>query len=265
MPGVYNGATALAAKKAGFAAVYLSGGALSASLGFPDLGILTLQEIATAVGYIAKAAGLPILSDADTGFENPAETVRILEKAGAAGLHIEDQVTAKMCGHLDGKQLVSVEEMAVRIQAAAKAKKSREFLVMARTDARGVEGLEAAILRAKKYVEAGADAIFPEGLQSKSEFEEFAKAFSKTPLLANMTEFGKTPYISVREFAALGYKMVIFPVTLFRLGMKAVTSGLIEIRGKGTQKELEPRMQTRKELYEMLDYETFVKCHREEP
>jgi len=258
LPGVFNGATALAAKKAGFKALYLSGGALSASLGFPDVGILTLDELKTAVGYIRRATALPVLSDADTGFDDPAKTVRVLEKAGAAGLHIEDQVPAKMCGHLDGKQLVSTKEMVSRIQAAIRGKKSPNFILMARTDARGVEGLDQAIERAKAYVKAGADALFPEGLETKEEFQLFSKAFPKVPLLANMTEFGKTPYISVHEFSEMGYKMVIFPVTLFRLSMKASIEGLMTIRDKGTQKSLEDHFQTRKELYEMLDYQKYV-------
>ncbi|MDP2599349.1 MAG: methylisocitrate lyase [Deltaproteobacteria bacterium] len=265
LPGVFNPLVGLAAKKAGFKAVYLSGGALSASLGFPDIGILTLDELASHARAIVRATGLPLLVDADTGFGeavNVWRTVQILEEAGAAGLHIEDQILPKRCGHLEGKELISKEGMCEKITAAVSARKNKDFFIMARTDARGVEGIDAAITRAKAYVKAGADGVFPEGLQSIAEFKQFAKAFPKTPLLANMTEFGKTPFIDADQFDKLGFAMILFPVTTLRLAMKAVESGLEEIKKVGTQKNSIDKMQTRKELYELLDYDAYVRLDR---
>lgn len=258
LPGAFNPLVARAAAAAGFHGAYLSGGALSASLGFPDIGLLTLEEVARAAREIVAAAELPLLVDADTGFGeavNVRRTVRALEDAGAAGLHIEDQVLPKRCGHLEGKELISEKAMCEKIRAAVGARRRKDFFIMARTDARGVEGVEAAIARARAYLKAGADGIFPEGLTSVEEFSAVAKALPKTILLANMTEFGKTPLISAAEFSRLGYAIVIFPVTLLRLAMKAVEKGLKELNEKGSQKELVQSMQTRKELYELLGYE----------
>lgn len=254
LPGVFNPLVALAAKQAGFKDLYLSGGALSASLGKPDIGLITLEELAQTARAIVAAARLPLLVDADTGYNDISRCVAVLEKAGAAGLHIEDQIFPKRCGHLEGKELVSTEAMCKKIRTACRAKKNRKFLIMARTDARGVEGLEAAIERARAYVQAGAEGLFPEGLTSAEEFKAFAQAFPKTPLLANMTEFGKTPLIDADQFAKMGYAMVIFPVTLLRLAMKAAVEGLREIKTKGTQKDMIKKMQTRKELYKLLNY-----------
>lgn len=265
LPGVFNPLVGLAAKKAGFKALYLSGGALSASLGLPDIGLITLDELAVHASAIVRATELPLLVDADTGFGeavNVYRTVQILEEAGAAGLHIEDQILPKRCGHLEGKELISKEGMCEKITAAVAARKSKDFFIMARTDARGVEGIEAAIARAKAYLKAGADGVFPEGLQSVKEFAQFAKAFSKTPLLANMTEFGKTPFIDVDQFDKLGFAMVLFPVTMLRLAMKAVESGLKEIKKTGTQKNSIDAMQTRKELYELLQYDRYVQLDK---
>lgn len=262
LPGAFNPLVGIVAKDIGFQALYLSGGALSASLGKQDIGIIVLEELAQMAKQIVSATGLPLLVDADTGFGEAADlrkTVTTLESAGVAGLHIEDQVDAKKCGHLEGKQLISQKEMCEKIKAAVDAKKDKNFFVMARTDARSVEGIEAAIARAKAYVAAGADGIFPEGLTSKEEFAQFAKAFPKTPLLANMTEFGKTPLITAKEFGELGYAMVIFPVTSLRLAMKAIEEGLREIKTKGTQEKLLKKMQTRQELYKLLHYEGRVK------
>ncbi|MBI4124479.1 MAG: methylisocitrate lyase [Deltaproteobacteria bacterium] len=254
LPGVFNPLAAMAAKQAGFKALYLSGGALSASLGKPDIGLIAFEELVRTARAIVEATHLPLLVDADTGYAEVSHCVKSLEKAGAFGLHIEDQLFPKRCGHLEGKELVPTEAMCEKIRAACRARKSKNFLIMARTDARGVEGLEAAIKRARAYVKAGAGGLFPEGLTSAEEFKTFAKAFHGTPLLANMTEFGKTPLIDADQFAKMGYAMVIFPVTLLRLAMKAIEEGLKEIKTKGTQQDLIEKMQTRKELYKLLDY-----------
>ena len=255
LPGAFNALVGLSAKKIGFRALYFSGGAFSASMGIPDVGIFTLSQLAATVETIVKATGLPILVDADTGFGDVSKTVTTLEKIGAAGIHLEDQIVDKRCGHLEGKQLISIDAMAQKIKAAVKARRDKDFVLMARTDARGAEGLKATIERGKAYIQAGADALFPEGLQTKEEFQEVAKAFPKIPKLANMTEFGKTPYFSAKEFSECGYPMVIFPVTTLRLAMKAIEKGLKEIQSKGSQKDLINIMQTRTELYDLLGYE----------
>lgn len=265
LPGVFNPLVGLAARQAGFKALYLSGGALSASLGLPDIGLTTLDELATHTRAIVRATQLPLLVDADTGFGeavNVYRTVQMLEKAGAAGLHLEDQILPKRCGHLEGKELISTKKMCEKIAAAVSARKNRDFFIMARTDARAIEGVQGAIERGKAYVQAGADGIFPEGLTSTQEFQRVAKAFPKTPLLANMTEFGKTPLIDADQFDKMGYSIVIFPVTTLRLAMKGVERGLKEIAKRGTQNELIPEMQTRKELYELLDYDFYVRLDR---
>ena len=257
LPGVFNPLVGMSAKQVGFKALYFSGGAFSATLGLPDIGLFTLTELADQVQKIIAATDLPILVDADTGFGeaiNVARTVETLKAIGAAGIHLEDQVMPKRCGHLDGKELVSTEKMCEKIRAAVAARKDSDFILMARTDARATSGMEGALKRAKAYLKAGADALFPEGLQSAEEFKIFAKNFPKTPLLANMTEFGKTPFISVDEFAKIGFKAVIFPVTCLRLAMQTIEKGLIEIRDNGTQKKLVADMQTRQELYKLLNY-----------
>lgn len=265
LPGVFNPLAALAAQKAGFEALYLSGGALSASLGFPDIGLLTLTQLADQARAIASAAPLPLLVDADTGFGEAAnvhKTVQTLESSGVAGCHLEDQKMPKRCGHLEGKELIPVDAMVEKIRAAVAGRKDLGFFVMARTDARGPEGLEAAIRRGEKYREAGADGLFPEGLESEEEFQTFAKAFPKFPLLANMTEFGKSPLIPAKRLGEMGYRMVLFPVTTLRLAMKAVTEGLEALKKEGSQTALIQIMQTRKELYELLDYEGYVQLDR---
>lgn len=265
LPGVFNPLVGMAAKAQGFKALYLSGGALSASMGLPDIGLLSLPELAQQAAAIVLATDLPLLVDADTGFGeavNVYRAVQMLEGAQAAGLHIEDQVLPKRCGHLGGKELISTNAMCEKIGAAAAARKNPDFFIMVRTDGRGVEGLEKTIERAKDYVKAGADGIFPEGLTSGEEFTQFARAFPKTPLLANMTEFGKTPFISTEKFAEMGYAMVIFPVTLLRLAMKAVENGLKELKKEGSQAKIVEEMQTRKELYELLDYDHFTKLDK---
>ncbi len=253
-PGVFSPSVALLVERMGFRAAYLSGAALTGLYAMPDLGIITLTELVDMVRLITRVSRLPLIVDADTGFGealNVVRTVRELEEAGAAAVQIEDQVLPKKCGHLSGKQLVPPEEMAKKVRAAAEAR--RHLLVVARTDARGVEGLEAAIERANLYVEAGADIIFPEALKSEEEFAEFARRV-KAPLLANMTEFGKTPYIPAKRFEELGYKIVIFPVTLFRVAMGAMRDALRVLKERGTQVDLLDRMMTRKEFYELIGY-----------
>lgn len=264
MPGAFNALTARAIERAGFPAIYLSGATLANGLlGVPDVGLTTLSEATLHATRCASVTNIPIITDADTGFggsENAARTIEEFERAGLSGMHLEDQEFPKRCGHLPGKTLVPQSEFEEKIAAVAAARRDRNFLIIARTDARGVTGYDDAILRANAYIKAGADAIFPEALENRDEFSRFARdmtpagASRPIPLLANMTEFGKTPYLSVEEFAALGYRMVIFPVTLMRCAMKAVEFALNELRQHGTQKHLLDRMQTRQELYDLLGY-----------
>jgi methylisocitrate lyase len=257
LPGAFNALAARAIKDAGFDGCYVSGAAMSVSAGVPDVGLLTLTEFAAEIRRITDASGLPVVADADTGFgeyEQSLRTVVEYERAGAAGLHVEDQVFPKRCGHLDGKELVPCEEMCLKVEAMVSAKRDPDFLVIARTDARGVTGLDDAIVRANAYRAAGADAIFPEGLQSEAEFEAFAKG-SPGLLLANMTEFGKTPFITLDRFGDLGYRLVIFPVSLLRLAMGEVVRSLEVLKETGSFESLVDRMQTRKQLYETLGYE----------
>ena len=254
IPGVFNPFTALLAEKVGFKAVYLSGAALTSSYGLPDLGVITLDEVAEMVRRIREVTDIPIIVDADTGFGeaiNVYRAVKVLERAGASAIQIEDQVLPKKCGHLEGKEVVTPKDMIAKIRAAVKARK--DALIIARTDARGVNGLQDAIERAKMYLEAGADVIFPEALESKEEFAIFAKEV-KAPLLANMTEFGKTPLITASEFKEMGYKYVIFPVTIFRVAAKAMKEALEVLLREGTQKSLLDKMMTRKEQYEIINY-----------
>lgn len=264
MPGAFNALSALQVERAGFKAVYVSGAAVSAARGLPDIGLLSMTELEGEAESIAKAVGIPALADADTGFGPPLNvmrTVRAFEDAGLAGLQLEDQENPKKCGHLPGKRLVTVGEMARKIGAAVEARRDPDFMIVARTDARAVEGLDAAARRAKAYVQAGADAVFPEALESAEEFRKFANALSqegvKVPLVANMTEFGKTPYLSAREFEELGYRMVLFPVTLLRVATKAMEDMLVELKGLGTQRESLSKMHTRKELYDLLRYDEY--------
>lgn len=258
MPGVCNAATARMVERAGFDAVYISGAGLcNATAGVPDIGLLTLTEVAQLAGYVARAVDIPAIVDADTGFGgagNAARTVRELEAAGLAGCHIEDQEFPKRCGHLAGKALISIEDMKAKISAAASARRDHDFLLIARTDARAVESFDQAVERARSYVAAGADAIFPEALQTREEFQEFAKSI-EVPLLANMTEFGKSPLLSRGELAQLGYRMVIYPQSAFRVSMFATGQMLHDLKKTGTQASWLDRMQTRKELYELLDYD----------
>ena len=258
MPGVFNAAIGRMVERAGFDAVYISGAGLcNATAGVPDIGLLTLTEVAQLAGYVARAVKIPCIVDADTGFggtENAARTVQECERAGLAGCHIEDQEFPKRCGHLAGKSLVSMEEMNEKIAAAAAAKRDPDFLLIARTDARAVESFEQAIERARSYLAAGADAIFPEALQNEQEFRDFAQAVD-APLLANMTEFGRSPLLSLDQLAAFGYRMVIYPQTAFRVSMFATAQMLRDLKSTGTQQSWLDRMQTRNELYELLDYD----------
>jgi methylisocitrate lyase len=257
MPGAFNALTARAIERAGFEAIYLSGATLANGLlGVPDVGLTTLSEATLHATRCAAVTSIPIISDADTGFggsDNAARTVEEFERAGLAGMHLEDQEFPKRCGHLSGKTLVPQSEFVEKIAAACAARRDPDFLIIARTDARGVTTYDDAVARAHAYVKAGADAIFPEALEGREEFARFAKDVP-APLLANMTEFGKTPYLTADEFAAMGYRMVIFPVTLMRLSMKAVEQGLTELKAGGTQKQMLDRMQTRQELYDLLGY-----------
>lgn len=257
IPGVFNALTAKLAERLGFAAVYLSGGALSAGwAGLPDIGLLTLTEFAEQAAVLARATSLPLLCDADTGFGeaiNVERTVRLFEQAGAAGLHLEDQVLPKRCGHLSGKSLVDPATMAAKIRAAVAARRDRDLVIVARTDARSVEGFEAAVERARAYVAAGADMIFPEALESADEFARFASAVDG-PKLANMTEFGRSPLLTCDELAGLGYRAVLFPLSAFRAAMHAAERTLRELLEHGTQRGVMDSMQTRAELYDLLGY-----------
>jgi methylisocitrate lyase len=259
-PGVFNPISALLCKNIGFKAVYLSGAALTGSLALPDLGIITLTEVAEEVRKIRRIVDLPIIVDADTGYGetiNVFRAVKELETAGASAIQIEDQVNPKKCGHLEGKMLVDEIEMAKKIRMAKEARKNDDFLIIARTDARAVEGIERAIERAKLYLEAGADIIFPEALESFEEFKLFSSKV-KCTLMANMTEFGKTPYITVEEFKEAGYKIVIFPVTLLRASLFAMKETLQEIKSKGTQKFVINKLMTRSEFYELIKYYDYI-------
>ena len=262
VPGACNALTALQIEQAGYEAVYVSGAAVSAARGLPDIGLISLAEMAAEAGTIARAVAIPTLVDADTGYGPPSavmEAVRAFEQAGVAGMQIEDQDAAKKCGHLSGKRLIPLEEMVAKIAAAVDARCNRDFVIVARTDARSVEGLEAAIQRARAYVAAGADMLFPEALLSAEEFGSFSTEMRKgtisVPLIANMTEFGKTPYLSVDEFNALGYRAVLFPVSTLRVAARAVEKLLMELKFFGSQRNWLDHMMTRQELYDLLRYE----------
>jgi methylisocitrate lyase len=258
LPGVPNASMARQVEQAGFEAVYVSGaGMANSTAGVPDIGLLSMEEVAQLAGYVARAVRIPAIVDADTGFgegEAVAKTIHALEKAGLAGCHIEDQEFPKRCGHLAGKTVVDVATMTDRIKTAVAARRDSDFMIIARTDARAVEGFDRAVDRAGEYLAAGADAIFPEALQSADEFRDFAKEID-LPLLANMTEFGKSPLLSFKELSDFGYRMVIFPQSAFRISMKASDEFLRALKKAGTQSGFLDKMQTRQELYQLLDYD----------
>ena len=269
LPGAFNALTAMQIERAGFHALYISGAGLSAARGLPDIGLLSLTEVVSDAATIANAVAIPAIVDVDTGFGPPLvvmRTVKEFEQAGLTGIQIEDQELPKKCGHLPGKRLVSTSDMVNKICAASEARRDRAFFIIARTDARAVEGLEAAVRRARAYIDAGADAIFPEALESADEFRAFARQLmkegGKAPLVANMTEFGKTPYLSVAEFEDLGYRLVLFPVTALRMATKAIDHMLAELRSRGTQRNLLAQMQTRQQLYDLLRYSEYEQRDR---
>jgi len=261
LPGAFNALSAKMIEREGFGAIYVSGAVLANSVGgLADVGLMTLTESRDHIAHIANATSIPMIADADTGYggpENAARTGRMLEAAGVSGVHLEDQEFPKRCGHLEGKRLVPREEFCEKIAAAAAAKASPDFLLLARTDARGVEGYDAAVSRAHAYLQSGADGVFPEALESREEFARFAKDVD-TVLLANMTEFGKTPYLTADEFAEMGYDLVIYPVTLQRCAMKATQEALRALKVEGSQRSIVGRMQTRAELYELLGYQALT-------
>ena len=265
VPSAFSPMVAMEIEKLGFPAVYISGAVLSADLGLPDIGLTTLNEVAERGKQIARVTNLPCIIDADTGFGEPmnvARTVLMFEEAGLAGLHLEDQMNPKRCGHLDNKKLCSTAEMVQKIQTAVKSKRDKNFLIIARTDARAVEGMDKTLERIRIYEDAGAEMIFPEAMQNEKEFEQVRKVTS-LPLLANMTEFGKSELLDKKQLENLGYQMVIYPVTTWRLAIGATVAGLKEIKEKGHQKDLLEKMQTRKELYDILQYENYNKFDKD--
>lgn len=257
IPGAFNALAARAVQQAGFETVYLSGAGLAnAVFGLPDVGLTTLTEAAEHARRVVAAVTIPVVADADTGFGdtiNAARTVQQMEAVGVSAIHLEDQVLPKKCGHLDGKELVSAEAMAEKIRAACAARCDKDFMIIARTDARGVTSFDDAVDRAKRYLDAGADAIFPEAMQSADELAKFAERV-KAPLMANMTEFGKTPLLPLSELTRLGYRMVIYPQTALRVAFKSIADMLADLKRAGDQTAWLPKMQTRQELYELLDY-----------
>jgi methylisocitrate lyase len=245
------------AERVGYRAVYLSGAALSASQAVPDVGLLTLTEFVQAARDLSSATSLPVICDADTGFGealNVERTVHLFEGAGVAGIHLEDQQLPKRCGHLSGKQLIDADAMTAKLRAACSARQGGDFVIIARTDARGVTGFDDALRRAKLYAAAGADMIFPEALESAEEFRAFARELPQVPLLANMTEFGRGPLLDFSELAAMGYRVVLYPVTTLRVALRAAEAVLSDLRRLGHQRDDLPRMLTRAELYDLLDY-----------
>lgn len=258
LPGAYNGLSALEAKAAGFEALYLSGAAMSASMGLPDTGIISVEQVAFFIQQITRASGLPLLVDGDTGYGevlNVMNMVRTFEDAGAAAVHLEDQILPKKCGHLNDKKLAAPTDMAAKIAAARKAR--RHLYIIARTDAVASEGMDGAVARAKLYLEAGADGIFPEALTDTEMFKEFARRLPGVPLLANMTEFGRTPSFSAAEIEAMGYRMVIWPVSALRVAANAHRELYQSIKAHGGTREQVSKMQTRTELYELISYHEF--------
>ena len=255
-PGAYNPLTAKLIAEIGFDGVYISGGVLSNDLGVPDIGLTTLKEVSYRANQISRVSDLPTIVDADTGFGDCKKSVETFEKLGLSGCHIEDQIEQKRCGHLDNKEIIPVEDMIKKIKKAVGAKKDKNFLIIARTDSNTVEGIKKTIDRVKAYEDAGADVIFPEAMRDEKEFEQIRKS-SKVSLLANMTEFGKSKILSSKTLENLGYNIVIYPVTTQRLAMKNVEDGLKVIFKDGHQNNIIGKMQTRKRLYELVEYEKY--------
>lgn len=260
MPGAFNAICAKIVEQVGFEALYVSGAGISNGVGgYPDIGFMTASEMAVQSGYIARSVNIPAIADADNGYGeavNVFRTVQEYERQGLSGLHIEDQLIPKRCGHLDGKQVISVENMREKIAAAVEARVNPDFLIIARVDSKAVNGFDDAVQRANAYMAAGADMIFPEALTTREEFAEFARQV-KAPLLANMTEFGKTPYLTLQEFESFGYNIVIFPMTAFRIMMKAVEDGMRTLKREGTQKSLLESMTSREDLYRLIHYQDY--------
>ncbi|WP_440934404.1 methylisocitrate lyase [Candidatus Pelagibacter sp.] len=256
VPGAYNPLTAKLIEEIGYDAVYVSGGVMANDLGFPDIGLTTVQDVSTRSYLISRVTNLPTIVDIDTGFKSCKETIEIFEKFGITGVHIEDQIERKRCGHLENKELISKDAMVKKIKECVSSKKDKNFKIIARSDAKSVEGIEKMIERCKAYIDAGAQIIFPEALQDEKDFEKVRKELSGY-LLANMTEFGKSKLLNYKELENLGYNIVIYPVTTQRLAMKNVEDGLRDIYANGHQNNIIDRMQTRKRLYELVDYEKY--------
>ena len=256
VPGAYNPLTAKLIEEIGYDAVYVSGGVMSNDLGYPDIGLTTLNDVSNRSKQIARVTNLPTIVDIDTGFKNCKKTINTFEKAGVAAVHIEDQVNQKRCGHLDNKELISTKKMVKKIKECVRAKKDKNFQIIARSDARNVEGIEKMIERCKAYIDAGAEIIFPEALNDEKDFEKVRKELS-VYLLANMTEFGKSKLFNYKELENFGYNIVIYPVTTQRLAMKNVEDGLRDIYTNGHQNNIIDKMQSRKRLYELVDYEKY--------
>lgn len=257
--GVFNGISALIAQRAGFRSAYLSGSGIAGAMGLPDLSVTTLTEVSTEVRRIVSVAKIPLIVDIDTGFGeaiNVIRTIREMENAGASAIHMEDQVLPKRCGHLSGKSVIASSDMVKKIKAAVSARKNPDFVIIARTDARSVNGIDNAISRANEYVEAGADAIFSEALESRDEFLKFSREV-RAPLMANMTEFGKSPLLSVNELRSIGYKMVIFPLTAFRAVLKNMDLIYRNLYSAGTQRDFMDSIMSRKEFYDIIGYSEY--------
>ncbi len=265
-PGAYDAITARVIARHGFPAVYMTGaGTVNAHLGIPDIALGTLTEFVENAARITSVVDLPLICDADTGFGNALNVIRTVqayERAGVAGIHIEDQESPKRCGHLDGKRIVAIEEMEGKIEAACEARRDPDFVIIARVDAAAIEGVEAAIERAHRYTAAGADVIFAEALTSVDEIGRFGSAGVGVPLMANMTEFGKTPYLTAKQFEDLGFDVVIFPMLAFRMMLGAVDAAMAELSRSGTQVGMLDRMKTRDELYDLIDYEAWNEAER---
>ncbi len=256
VPGAYNPLTAKLIEEIGYDAVYVSGGVMSNDLGYPDIGLTTLEDVSIRAKQIARVTNLPTIVDIDTGFKSCKKTIQTFEKFGITAVHLEDQIERKRCGHLDNKELISKEKMIKKIKECTKAKKDKNFKIIARSDAKGVEGIDKMIDRCKAYVDSGAEIIFPEALADEKDFEKVRKSLD-CYLLANMTEFGKSKLLSYKKLENLGYNIVIYPVTTQRLSMKNVEDGLRDIYVNGHQNNIIDKMQTRKRLYELVDYEKY--------